>query len=68
MSNGGIRSGALGVRISCGLISRSYLSNCLVRFNAVDVICATYWSRGVDDMGWNFGFDDGKPVISNWEL
>lgn len=30
MSKGGIRSGALDSIISCGFISRSYLSNCLV--------------------------------------
>jgi hypothetical protein len=30
MSKGGIRSGALDAIISCGLISRSYLSNCLL--------------------------------------
>ena len=30
MSKGGMRSGALDVINSCGLISRSYLSNCLV--------------------------------------
>ena len=29
LSKGGIRNGALDVIISCGFISRSYLSNCL---------------------------------------
>jgi hypothetical protein len=30
LSKGGIRNGALDVIFSCGFISRSYLSNCLV--------------------------------------
>mgnify|MGYP006911075434 CR=1 FL=1 len=68
MSSGGISNGALDVRISRGLISRSYLSNCLLWFNVVDATCVIYWSRGMDDIGWNFGFDAGKPVISKCEL
>lgn len=57
MSKGGISNGALNSMNSCGFISRSYLSNCLVVFG-LKFVRIGFIGRGIG----------GNPILMLFDL